>query len=192
VTAAAFELLTLEAAPTAARARCLPPTEPGGPVRLLVVPRVDKAPEEVELDDFALPDELVGRISEYLDRRRTLGASVEIGTPFYQGVTVAARLKGVPGRPADLVRQRALNALYLYINPMVGGASGTGWAFDTDLTAVSLFQLLGAIDGVDRVEDVLLFEADLRNRQRYGSGKELVRLSPESLFLSFAHRVVVE
>lgn len=42
------------------------------------------------------------------------------------------------------------------------------------------------------MEDVLLFEADLRNRRRYGKGKELVRLRPESLFLSFAHRVVVE
>lgn len=192
VTAADFELLTLEAAPAAARARCLPPSEPGGPVRLLVVPRVHRPAEETELDDFVLSDELVSQIADYLDRRRTLGTSVEIGTPYYQGVTVAARLRGVPGRPADLVRQRALNALYSYINPMVGGATGTGWAFDTDLTAGSLFQLLAAIDGVDRVDDVLLFEVDLRNRRRYGRGKELVRLSPESLFLSFGHRVVVE
>ncbi|MFN2608119.1 MAG: putative baseplate assembly protein [Acidimicrobiales bacterium] len=192
VTAADFELLTLEAAPAVARARCLPPAEQGGPIRLLVVPRVDKPPEDVELDDFVVSDELVAQIGAYLDRRRTLGTSVEVGTPFYQGVTVAARVTTVPGRPADLVRQRSLNALYRYVNPMVGGATGKGWAFDTDLGVGGLFQLLDAVDGVDRVEDVLLFEADLRNRRRYGTGKELVRLRPESLFLSFAHRVVVE
>ncbi len=192
VTAADFELLALEAAPGVARARCLPPAEPGGPVRLLVVPRVSKEPSEIELDDFIVSDELVAQIAAYLDRRRTLGTSVEVGTPYYQGVTVAARLRSVPGRPIDLVRQRALDALYRYVNPMVGGATGEGWAFDQDLSVGGFFQLLGAIDGVDRVEDVLLFEADLRNRRRYGKGKELVRLRQESLFLSFAHRVVVE
>ena len=40
VTAEDFERLTLDAAPSVARARCLPP-EPGEPVRVLVVPRVD-------------------------------------------------------------------------------------------------------------------------------------------------------
>src|SRR6266508_353426 len=41
VTAQDFERLTMEAAPGVARARCLPPSEVGEPVRLLVVLRVD-------------------------------------------------------------------------------------------------------------------------------------------------------
>jgi predicted phage baseplate assembly protein len=191
VTAVDFERLALDADPSVARARCLPPEEPGGPVRLLVVPRIERPSEDIELDDFALADELIERISTYLDERRMLGATVEIGTPYYQGLTVAALVNSQPARPPDLVRQRALDALYRYINPMVGGADGTGWAFDTDLSVASVFQLLASVDGVERVEEVVLFEADLRNRTRVGAGRELVRLDAQSLFVSFEHRVVV-
>ncbi|MFN2505990.1 MAG: putative baseplate assembly protein [Acidimicrobiales bacterium] len=191
VTAADYERLTLEASPRVARARCLPATEPGAPVRVLVVPHVAKAPADAELDDFALEADLVETITAHLDERRTLGTSVEIGTPYYQGITVATRLKALPGRPPDLVRQRALDVLYRYFNPLVGGLRGSGWEFEEDAGAAPIFELLDAVEGVDRVDDVLLFEADLRNRDRVGRGKELVRLSPDCLFLSFSHRVVV-
>lgn len=192
VTATDYERLTLEAAPQVARTRCLPASEPGAPVRVLVVPHVDKAAAQLELDDFALPGELVETITSYLDHRRTLGTSVEIGTPYYQGVTVAARVKARPGRPADLVRERALAALYRHFHPLVGGTRGSGWSFEEDAVTAPIYELLDVLEGVDRVEEVLLFEADLRNRERAGKGKELVRLSPDCLFLSFQHRVVVQ
>ncbi|MGH9226700.1 MAG: putative baseplate assembly protein [Acidimicrobiales bacterium] len=192
VTAADYERLTLEADQQVARSRCLPATEPGAPVRVLIVPHTHKAPAELELDDFALSDELVETISKYLDRRRTLGTSVEIGTPFYQGITVAARLKALPGRPIDLVRQRALDALYRYFNPLVGGIRGTGWEFEEDAGTAPVYEFLDAVEGVDRVEEVLLFEADLRERERAGRGKEVVRLSNDCLFLGYAHRIVVQ
>jgi hypothetical protein len=126
-----------------------------------------------------------------LDERRILGTTVEIGTPFYQGVTVAALLHALPGRPAGLVRQRALDLLYRYVNPLVGGVDGAGWPFDTDLNAAPLAQLLEAVEGVERVDEVLLFEFDLRTGARYGTGRELIRLDRQSLFLSAGHQVVV-
>ena len=55
-----------------------------------------------------------------------------------------------------------------------------------------IYELLDAVEGVNYVDDVLLFEADLRNKRRLGKGKEWAPLSPDSLFLSFAHRIVVE
>ena len=130
-------------------------------------------------------------ISEHLEPRRTLGTSVEIGTPFYQGVTVAALVQALPGRPATLVRQRAVDILYRYINPLIGGSDGTGWPFDTDLNAAALAEMLEAVEGVERVEEVLLFEYDLRTGLRHGPGREVVRLDRQSLFLSAAHQVVV-
>jgi predicted phage baseplate assembly protein len=191
VTASDYEHQALQAAPSVARARCLPPAEPGGPVRLLVVPRVQRAADALVLDDFALSDELVEDIRTHLDERRVLGVSVEVGTPYYQGVTVAALVKGVPGRSPEAVRQRALDCLYKLVNPLTGGPQGTGWPFDTDLNASSVVQHLEALDGVERVAEVVLFQADVRNRQRQGRGKEVIRLSADSLFLSFNHRVVV-
>ena len=191
VTVHDFERLTLEASTEVARVRCLPPAGPGAPVRLLVVPQVRSTPEEQRIDDFAITPELYGRIRDHIEPRRILGATVDIGTPYYQGVTVAALVQALPGRPAALVRQRALDLLYRYVNPLAGGADGDGWAFDTDLNAAPLAEMLEAIEGVDRVEEVLLFAYDLRTDQRVGPGRELIRLDRQSLFLSARHQVVV-
>src|SRR4051794_33304921 len=120
--------------------------EPAAPVRLLVVPNVRSRPEIQRLDDFALSDMLLGRIRDHLDERRTAGTAVEVGTPYYQGVTVAALIQSLPGRPATLVRQRALDLLYQYVNPLIGGTDGEGWSFDTDLNAAPLAQLLEAVE----------------------------------------------
>ena len=47
------------------------------------------------------------------------------------------------------------------------------------------------MEGIDRVDEVQLFEYDLRTRQRKGAGREMVRLEPHTLFLSGVHQVVV-
>ena len=66
--------------------------------------------------------------------------------------------------------------LYDFINPLTGGPDGLGWSFDVDLNAAAIFQLLEAVEGVERVDEVLFFEYDLRNQERMGFGKELVKL----------------
>jgi predicted phage baseplate assembly protein len=191
VTVSDFERLAGEADSGISRVRCLPPESPGEPIRLLVVPKIEQPPEMLRLDDFALPDTMIARISEYLDERRVLGSTIEIGTPYYQGVTCAALITARPGRPPEVVRERAMQALYDYINPHHGGPDGRGWPFDGDLNSALIMQVLDAVEGVERVEEVLFFEYDLRNQERLGIGKELVKLSPDSLFLSSNHQVVV-
>jgi predicted phage baseplate assembly protein len=191
VTVTDFERLAVEADSRIARVRCLPPAEAGGPIRLLIVPAIEGPTEQLRLDDFALPDDMIERVSSHLDERRILGSTIEIGTPFYQGVTVAVLLSARPGRPTSLVRDRALTALYRYLNPISGGPDGHGWAFDADLNSASVYQLLEAVEGVERVEEVLFFEYDLRNHERIGFGKELVKLGADSLFMSTNHQVVV-
>jgi predicted phage baseplate assembly protein len=192
VTVSDFERLTGEADSRVARVRCLAPEQPGDPVRLFVVPNVKRRAESLVLDDFALPDDMIARIAGYLDERRVLGSTIEIGTPYYQGVTVASLVSAQPGRPASLVRDRCQRALYDYINPISGGADRQGWSFDSDLNSATVFQVLEAVEGVEKVDEVLFFEYDLRNHERMGFGKELVKLSPDSLFLSTNHQVVVQ
>ena len=189
VTVSDFERLASESHSRIGRVRCLAPETPGDPVRLLVVPKIENRPEALTLDDFALPDDMIARVSSYLDDRRVLGSKIEVGTPYYQGVTVAALLTG---RPQALIRERAMRALYDHINPLTGGPDHTGWSFDDDLNAAMIFQLLDSVEGVERVEEVLFFEYDLRNQQRMGFGKEMIKLAPDSLFLSSNHQVVVQ
>jgi hypothetical protein len=160
-------------------------------VRLLVVPQVRADAGRQKLDDFAISAPLMESITSHLDRHRLVGTSIEVGTPYYQGVSVVALAYTGPGRPAALVRQRALDALTRYVNPLTGGPEGTGWPFDADLNAAAVTQLLESVDGIERVEEALLFEYDLRTGRRLGSAKEVIRLDRHSLFLSAAHQVVV-
>ena len=191
VTGSDFERITLESSVEVARARCLPASTIGGPLRLLVVPHVRTGASEHVLDDFVIPDPLMTQMATKLEERRLIGTTVQISTPFYQGVSVAVLLRSLPGRPPKFVQQRALDLLTGYINPLVGGSDGTGWPFDTDLNSATLHQMLEAIEGVERVEECLLFEYDLRNERRLGVGRETLRLERDSLFLSAKHQVIV-
>ncbi len=190
VTVPDFERLTLEASTDVARSRALPPTEPGGPVRVLVVPRISVEPHQLALDDLALPDELIDQVTPFLEVRRTLTTTVEIGTPSYQGVTAVARMRGAPGADANLLRDAALDVLYRYINPLTGGPEGRGWPFDRDLNLGEIFALLSSIEGVTGVEEVLLFLADLRTGER-GEARQRIRLHEDALFASYQHQVLI-
>lgn len=191
VTAGDFERLTMESSIEVARSRCLPAATGNGPVRMLVVPQVRTDLRTHQLDDFALTAPLMSRITAHLDAHRIVGTAVEVGTPYYQGVSIAALVHAPAGRPLALVRQRAVNELTRYIHPLSGGADGSGWLFDADLNAAAIAQLLESVEGVDRVDEVQLFEFDLRSGQRIGTGRDVIRLDEHSLFLSGAHRVVV-
>jgi predicted phage baseplate assembly protein len=191
VTVEDFERLAGESDPAIARVRCLAPAETGAPIRLLLVPQVERPGIHLVLDDFALPEGMVKRVAGHLEDRRILGSTIEIGTPFYQGVTIAALLAPKPGRPPQMVRERASSALYRYLNPLTGGPDGNGWPFDADLNTAAVYQLLETVEGVDRVDEVLFFEYDLRNNERVGFAREVIKLERDSLFLSANHQVVV-
>ena len=191
VTAGDYERLTLEASTEVARARCLPSQRGNGSVRLLVVPQLRGDATKHVIDDFAIQTPLMRVITEHLDAHRLVGAALEVGTPYYQGVSAVALIHSGPGRPAALVRQRVLDALARFINPLAGGPDGNGWPFDVDINAAVVTQLLETVEGVERVDELLLFEYDLRNRHRLGSAKDVIRLDRHSLFLSAPHQVVV-
>jgi predicted phage baseplate assembly protein len=192
VTAEDVERLTLDAAPTVARARCLPPEAPSEPARLLVVPRVDIAPAALTLDDLALSDELEEQIKAYLEPRRLLTMRLRIEAPRYQGVKVVAEVRAGPGVRAETVRERAERALYEYVNPLVGGPGGQGWPFGTDLRLGDVYGVLHGSFGVQGVEAVHFFSADLRRKRTLDQVEQRLRLMPEALFMSFEHRVVVQ
>ncbi len=191
VTAGDYERLTKEASIEVARTRCLPAARGNGAVRLLVVPRVRREVATHRLDDFAISEPLMERITTHLNEHRLVGTSLEVSTPYYQGVSVAALVHAGPGRPPGLVRQRAIDVLTRYLNPLAGGPDGTGWPFDSDVNAATVAQLLESVEGLERVEEALLFEYDLRSGHRLGSGKDVIRLDTHSLFLSAGHQVVV-
>jgi hypothetical protein len=96
-----------------------------------------------------------------------------------------------PGRAPAAVRQRCLDAIATYLSPYLGGPDGTGWPFGLDVTSGAIANLLGELEGVEQVEEVVLFEADLRNGRRVGAGVDTVRLEKHGLPLSYKPQAVV-
>jgi predicted phage baseplate assembly protein len=192
VTIKDFERLTLAAAPGVARARCVPPAAAGQPVRVLVVPRVEIAPEALRLNDMALKQNLIDQIKVYLDDRRLLTAQAQIDMPSYQGITVVAEVHAAPTVRPETVRADAESALYRFVNPVTGGPDGQGWPFGFDLSIGDVFSVLRGVAGIERAETVHLFLSDLvGQREPEPVARQRVSLNPDELFMSVAHRVVV-
>jgi predicted phage baseplate assembly protein len=189
VTAADYEHLALEAAPELARVRCLA-HEPGV-ARLVVVPFAVDIDGRITYQDLVPADETFARVTTMLDRCRVIGTRLIVEPAWYQGVTIAARLRGRPRIDADALRHRALAALYRYYNPLAGGPDATGWPFGRPVVVGEAFALLQRIPGVDFVDDVQLFAADPATGER-GQPVPRLELAPGALVFSHEHQVVIE
>ncbi|WP_335972141.1 MULTISPECIES: putative baseplate assembly protein [Streptomycetaceae] len=194
VTLRDYEELARRAAPETARITCLAadPDEHGAhAVRVLVVPQaVTDLGGRLRFEQLVPDDALLERITNYLDDRRLIGTRLAVGPPYYQGVTVVATLHAFRGTDTEMVRQRAHDALYRHLDPLTGGAGGTGWAFGRPVQAGEVFAVLQRVPGVELVDEVLLHPADPLTGKR-GDPTERIDLEPPSLVFSFDHRVRV-
>jgi len=190
VSAADHEQLALQSSPRVARARCIPPTQPGGPTTLLIVPDPGRPAESLRIDDLALSDRLADDITAFLEPRRVLGTAIELGTPTYHGVSVAALVRVTPGRAPAGVRQRCIDRLWQFLSPVTGGPEGKGWPFGAAVTTGAIANALVDVSGVDAVDEVVLFEADLRNERRLTGAVDTIRIGDNALTLGHRLQVV--
>ena len=183
VTAEDFESLAEEASTEVARARCLDP-EPGEPICVYLLARVAgrdaRMPPKLLLPD----DDLIREVAEYLDARRLVGTVVEVAPVPLVGVTVAADVRIERHRAPDRVERDVLDALYRYLNPLTGGdpdgPAEDGWAFGRPVAQGELFGVIEDVPGVEVVESVEIYEADLdlgrpRPRQKPEGARLLLR-----------------
>ncbi len=193
VTAEDYEQLAREAAPEAARVRCVPAHgadgRETGAIRVLVVPAVPDT-GELKFATLMLDPGMRTRIERYLDERRCVGALVSVEAPFYHGVTVVARLRSRRRTSPGTLGPRATQALYDYFNPLTGGPDGDGWPFGRPVQSGEVFAVLQRLPGVEMVEDVRLFAANPVTRER-GEQVDRLDLPPHALAFSFGHQVRV-
>ncbi|GGQ82472.1 putative baseplate assembly protein [Couchioplanes azureus] len=189
VTVEDYEHLAREAAPEVARVRCVPVDEGSEGVRVLVVPACAESPEPV-FEDLRPSRTILGRIARHLEERRCLGARISVEPPFYQGVTVVAQVQARARTSPEALRERAVRALYGYLDPLRGGPDGTGWPFGRPVQAGEVFAVLQRLSGVELVEEVRLFGADPTTGERGGAVQRL-DLLPHALVFSYGHQVRV-
>lgn len=167
-----------------------PPTSVVGPIRVLIVPRRDVAPENLVLTDLVPEERLLRVVQRYLDDRRLVTSSIELSNIWFQGVQVTATVTPAPATTRELVRERALAALYRYINPLVGGPEGRGWPFDRPLTLGDVHVLLAGVEGVELVDEVTVVPVRHMGRGELGEPVQRIPLPPDALFASFRHEVM--
>lgn len=189
-----YEELARRAAPETARITCLEgdSDEHGAhAVRVLVVPQAVPDPGGwLRFEQLVPGDALLERITRYLDERRLLGTRLAVGPPYYQGITVVATVHAFRGADTDKVRRQAHEALYRHLDPLTGGAHGTGWPFGRPVQSGEIFAVLQRVPGVELVDQVLLHPADPLTGKR-GDATERIDLEAPALVFSFDHRVRV-
>ncbi|WP_042385241.1 putative baseplate assembly protein [Streptacidiphilus melanogenes] len=194
VTLRDYEELARRAAPETARITCLEgeaDQHGAHAVRVLVVPQAVPDPGgRLRFEQLVPADALLERITDYLDERRLIGTRLAVGPPFYQGVTVVATLHAFRGADTDRVRRQVHDALYRHLDPLVGGALGTGWPFGRPVQSGEIFAVLQRVPGVELVDQVLLHPADPLTGKR-GDATDRIDLDAPSLVFSFDHRVRV-
>jgi hypothetical protein len=104
-----------------------------------------------------------------------------------------AELQTYPLADVERIRSEAEHALYRYLNPLVGGrleGLGTGWDFGRLLNIGELYGLLYAIDGVEYVRLLRLYDINLQTGEQAGqSAGNHVVLEPDQVIASGRHVV---
>jgi predicted phage baseplate assembly protein len=193
VTAEDYEQLARKAAPEIARVRCAAAGDgaDAGGVRLLVVPAAAADTlGRLRFEDLVPSEVALAEITGFLDARRVVGTRLVVEPPFYQGITVVARLVARPRRNPDLLRDTALEALHRYFDPLTGGPDGVGWPFGRPVQAGEVYAVLQRLEGTELVDDVRLFAANPLTGER-GEPVQRIELDKHALVFSFEHQVRV-
>jgi predicted phage baseplate assembly protein len=192
VTAEDFEFMAGEASPRVARAVCIPPRD-GGAVPLHLVPRIYPADRRLDFAELMPEEELLTEVAEYLDERRLIGTTIELKPCRYRGLSVVVNLQARPLADTARVEEDVAHALYTYLNPLVGGnptGPGAGWPFGRALNQGELYGVVHAVDGVEFVRILRLYETNLETGEQSAkpAGTHIV-LEPDELMASGLHIV---
>jgi hypothetical protein len=99
--------------------------------------------------------ELLRKVRQVLDRARLLCTRVHVLEPRYVRIDLQVRLTIRPNFQEDVVRERVLQCLRRFFDPLHGGPGGGGWPFGRDVYLSEIYQLLTPVNGVEEVRQVV-------------------------------------
>lgn len=189
VTIEDYEDLSKLASPEVARVKCVPlydlaidpdATEQRlGFVSVIVVPRASEPKPVPSL-------ELLGRVRDYLDQRRTPSADISVVGPDYMRVDIEATLGVASLEGAADIEAAVTRTLSRFLHPLTGGLDGRGWDFGRKPHKSDLYALLEGTQGVDHVISLRVTEskerADATTTERFlvYSGSHKISLTLKS------------
>lgn len=123
-----------------------------GVVTVLVIPRYDPLHPDAPRPDRLFTETLC----RHLEPRRLVTTELRIHGPVYRDLWISIGLEVVPGRAQGPVRQAVEKALRGFLSPLTGGVEGEGWPLRTPVIPNDLAAAAARVDGVQRVDQVLL------------------------------------
>ena len=193
VTARDYEILAERASDRIARARCVPAGGAGDSARLYVLPAAPAPARRLPAEELAVSDAVLHDVRSYIDERRPIGASIDVLPASIRELTVVLQVNAALRTSRTRVEQDVLEALNVFINPLVGGVhggTGPGWEWDRPLVQGELYAVVHAVPGVTSVRRLLLYEPD-RESGDFGSAIDRVAPGPGELLTSGEHQIRV-
>jgi predicted phage baseplate assembly protein len=193
VTAEDYEFLAAQASPRVARATRVADERPG--VTLRILPRVDPADKPLTLEELTPGPALLDEVTRYLDARKLAGTPVRLEPMRFRGVSVVVSLQVAPRADVQRIEQGVRDALYDYLNPLIGGTPGVigdGWPTGRSLNQGELYAIVHAFEAVESVAILRLYERDLATGEQasQAAGRQIL-LEPDEVIASGNHVVRV-
>jgi hypothetical protein len=154
---------------------------------------VEPADRLLEAHELIPDADLMGELATTLDEYRLLGTSVKLMPVRLRGVSVVADVRASPRADLDRVQHDIAHALYVYLNPLIGGSPAgpaEGWPLGRSLNQGELFGIVYGIPGVEFVNIMRMYETDVRTGEQapQPTDSRLV-LAPDELIASGRHIV---
>ena len=132
-------------------------------------------------------------VAAALERRRLLGTSIRLEPVRLKGVSVVVDVRASPLADLERVQQDVEHALYVYLNPLIGGSPsgpGSGWPLGRAVNQGELFGIVYSIDGVEFVNVLRMYETDLATGAQAAQPTESqLMLGDDELIASAKHIV---
>lgn len=162
VTVEDYEWLALRASSNVARARCLKTPRREGEVSVIVLPKGEQKGRDLHKKPLPAP-ELLRRVQDFLDERRLVTTRLRVMKPRYKELSVRVTVVLKHGGPGmERLKQDLETAIRTTLHPLFGGVDGKGWQFGRAVHKSDLYRVIEGLEGVDFVEDLELFDQDLK------------------------------
>lgn len=148
VTCADFERLALAADPQVKRAHCVPQRDL---TKADLSERTQKADADESVVIYPGEDDLIDKVSSYLEPRRLLAARVHVVAPRFVTVAVQASLTLKSDAVPTDVETDVWDRLNQFFSPLGDGEDYEGWPFGRYVYVSEVYQLLDRTPGVDFV-----------------------------------------
>jgi predicted phage baseplate assembly protein len=194
VTARDYEILAERVSPDRiARTRCVPARRAGDVARLYVLPTAPAPARRLSAEELSVSDAVLHDVRGYLDERRPIGASIDVLPATIRELIVVLQVNAAPNTSRTRVEQDILEALNVFINPLVGGVHGglgPGWAWERPLVQGELYAIVHAVPGVASVRLLHLYEPNSETGE-LGSAIDRIAPGPGELLTSGEHQIRV-